>query len=256
MNQPVITYFHSKTYKIEFVYCKGTKITYPEHNHISNYVIGLVLNGKVQLTLSNEQNLINKNDFFIILPYEPHMIQASYGEYTMFTVCISTDFVSEHNFESALPILQKLTYFLLMQGLITSEQLDTFSLALDLLFSSIVNTEDYLAKDIIFVRDYLEQIPENTISIDQLSQSIFITKYHFIRKFKKNVGLTPHRFQIQNRIRKAQRLLVDNRNITEVALTTGFYDQSHFIKCFKKIVGITPSDYLLSSFELSHKLST
>ncbi|MEG0355756.1 MAG: helix-turn-helix domain-containing protein [Lachnospiraceae bacterium] len=250
MNQCEITYFHSKAYKIEMVYCKDTKITYLEHNHVSNYVIGLVLDGKIQLTRSNEQMLINKNDFFIIPPYEPHMIEAFYGKYTMMTVCVNIGFVREYDLETAFPILQDLADSLLIKELITPEQRATFSRSIDLLFLSIISTKEPLREEILYARNYLEQIPENAISIDQLSQNFFISKYHFIREFKKAVGLTPHRFQIQNRIRKAQHLLTEKRSITEVALVTGFYDQSHFIKCFRKMVGITPSKYLLSNSEL------
>lgn len=250
MNRCKITYFHSKEYKIEIVYCKDATITYPEHNHVSNYVIGLVLDGKIQLTHSNEQKLINKNDFFIIPPYEPHIIEAFYGKYTMLTACVSIGFVGKYDLESALPILQELTDSLLIKELITPKQLALFLDAIDLLFLGIVSTEEALREEILYARNYLEQIPENAINIGQLSQNLFISKYHFIREFKKGVGLTPHQFQIQNRIRKAQHLLFGKRNIAEVALATGFYDQSHFIKCFKKMIGITPSEYLLSNSEL------
>jgi len=250
MKRNETTYFHSKIHKMEIVYRKDTKVAYPEHNHISNYVIGLVLNGKIQLTHCNTQKIISKNDFFFIPPYEPHMIQSPYGEYTILSVCIGIDFVSEYDLEDALPILQELADFLLMRGLIITDQLAAFSNAIDLVFLSSICAGEPLREEIIFARNYLEQFPERMISIEQLSQSVFISKYHFIREFKKSVGLTPHRFQIQNRIRKAQHLLAENSNIAEVALAKGFYDQSHFIKCFKKIVGVTPLEYLLAISEL------
>ena len=75
----------------------------------------------------------------------------------------------------------------------------------------------------------------------------FVSKYHFIRSFKAEVGITPHEFQLQNRIRKAQRLMRSSKTITEVALSTGFCDQSHFIKQFEKQVGLPPLTYKLSS---------
>ena len=61
------------------------------------------------------------------------------------------------------------------------------------------------------------------------------------------MGLTPHQFQLQNRIRKAQRLIHNAETMTEVALSTGFCDQSHFIKQFEKQVGLPPLTYKLSS---------
>ena len=79
---------------------------------------------------------------------------------------------------------------------------------------------------------------------------MYISQYHFIRSFKKQIGLTPHQFKMQNRIRKAQRLLRENKAITEVALIMGFCDQSHFNKWFKRIVGITPSQYIKAQHTL------
>lgn len=97
------------------------------------------------------------------------------------------------------------------------------------------------------VKKQLEFYPERKISVEEMAHTAFISKYHFIRSFKREVGLTPHQFQIQNRIRKAQRLIGEAQTITEVALATGFFDQSHFIKQFEKYVGLTPSSYKLSS---------
>lgn len=93
----------------------------------------------------------------------------------------------------------------------------------------------------------LELYPENKFSIEEMAKNAFISKYHFIRTFKAEAGLTPHQFQLQNRIRKAKRLMLKSKTMTEVALTTGFCDQSHFIKQFEKQVGMSPLTYKLSS---------
>lgn len=85
--------------------------------------------------------------------------------------------------------------------------------------------------------------PENAFLIDDMAQHIGISPYHMIRKFKNTCGLTPHQFQIQCRIRKAQKLLEEGKSVTEAAYATGFCDQSHFDRCFHKIVRLTPSEY-------------
>ena len=85
--------------------------------------------------------------------------------------------------------------------------------------------------------------PEDLFSIENMAQSVSISPYHMIRKFKTEQGLTPHQFQIQCRIRKAQKLLEEGKSVTEVAYATGFCDQSHFDRCFRKIVRMTPSNY-------------
>ena len=93
----------------------------------------------------------------------------------------------------------------------------------------------------------LELYPECKLTVEEMAQNVCLSKYHFIRSFKAEAGLTPHQFQIQNRIRKAQRLIHEADTITEAALTTGFRDQSHFIKQFEKYVGLPPLTYKSSS---------
>ena len=97
---------------------------------------------------------------------------------------------------------------------------------------------------------YLEELkstildrPENIYLIEEMAADSQISPYHMIRKFKKAFGLTPHQFQIQCKVRKAQKLLEENKSISEVTYEAGFYDQSHFVRCFQKIVGMTPKKY-------------
>ena len=87
------------------------------------------------------------------------------------------------------------------------------------------------------------QSPEDEYTIDNMAKSVCVSPYHMIRQFKNVYGLTPHQFILQSRIRKAQRLLETGNSVIEVALATGFCDQSHFDRCFHKIVGLTPNEY-------------
>lgn len=101
--------------------------------------------------------------------------------------------------------------------------------------------------DVISYTKRLKQLildaPEKVLRIEDMAQNIGMSPYHMIRKFKTACGLTPHQFQIQCRIRKAQKLLEKEKSVTEVAYATGFCDQSHFDRCFHKIVRLTPSEY-------------
>ena len=85
--------------------------------------------------------------------------------------------------------------------------------------------------------------PEEIFLIADMAHCISVSPYHMIRQFKAVCGLTPHQFQIQCRVRKAQKLLEEGKSVTEAAYATGFCDQSHFDRCFRKIVRLTPSAY-------------
>ena len=84
--------------------------------------------------------------------------------------------------------------------------------------------------------------PENIYLIEQMAHDACISPFHMIREFKKAFGLTPHQFQMQCKVRKAQKLL-EERPAAEVTFDAGFYDQSHMDRCFKKVVGLSPKEY-------------
>ena len=93
------------------------------------------------------------------------------------------------------------------------------------------------------LRDSILDRPENLYLIEEMARDSNISPFYMIRQFKKAFGLTPHQFQIQCKVRKAQKLLEEEKDISEVTYESGFCDQSHLNRCFHKIVGLTPKDY-------------
>ena len=108
-------------------------------------------------------------------------------------------------------------------------------IALDACAESSVARLDELQKSIL-------ENPENIYLIEQMAHDACISPFHMIREFKKAFGLTPHQFQMQCKVRKAQKLL-EERPAAEVTFDAGFYDQSHMDRCFKKLVGLSPKEY-------------
>ena len=97
--------------------------------------------------------------------------------------------------------------------------------------------------ELVELKDSILDQPENLHLIEGMSRDTNISPFHLIRKFKKMYGLTPHQFQIQCKVRKAQKLLEEEKSICEVTYDAGFCDQSHMDRCFQKIVGLTPKEY-------------
>jgi AraC-like DNA-binding protein len=70
-----------------------------------------------------------------------------------------------------------------------------------------------------------------------------MSRYHFIRAFQREVGMTPHAWQLDLRINAARGLLDQGEPLADLALRLGFADQSHFQRAFKQRVAATPGDY-------------
>ena len=91
--------------------------------------------------------------------------------------------------------------------------------------------------------DYLEAHSAANLSLDDLARVACLSKYHFTRVFKKEVGLTPHAYQIQLRVRRAAELIRSGIGIGSAAYTAGFAAQSHLNLHFKRCLGVTPGQY-------------
>ncbi|WP_235432618.1 AraC family transcriptional regulator [Pragia fontium] len=97
---------------------------------------------------------------------------------------------------------------------------------------------------VLRVRSFLDDCPEENISLLELSSLVSLSPYYLLRQFQKMTGLPPHAYQIQARLRKSRTLLKHGCSILETAMLLGFHDQSHFHRHFKKSMGITPKEYV------------
>lgn len=98
-------------------------------------------------------------------------------------------------------------------------------------------------KKINEIKKYIENNYLKNIMLDDLSERSQISKYYLIRKFNEYYGLSPHQYITNLRINHAKKLLKNNMDFADIAIDSGFYDQSHFIKCFKEYTGVTPMNY-------------
>ncbi|WP_427311359.1 helix-turn-helix domain-containing protein [Cupriavidus sp. H39] len=81
------------------------------------------------------------------------------------------------------------------------------------------------------------------LPLAELARASGLSRYHLIRAFRAETGMTPHAYQLDLRIQQGRRLLRQGAALAEVALALGFADQSHFQRAFKQRVAMTPRGY-------------
>ena len=80
--------------------------------------------------------------------------------------------------------------------------------------------------------------------MEELLGAIPLSKFHFMRLFKRYSGFSPYEYVLNYRIHDSKRLLKESDlSVKEIAYQVGFNDVNNYIREFKKLVGTTPVKY-------------
>lgn len=88
---------------------------------------------------------------------------------------------------------------------------------------------------------YINRNLSENLSIDQLSNRFFFSKYHMMRKFKNETGYTIHNYITSKRLLMARSLISQGMPVMKAAQASGFHDYTTFVRAYKKQFGKAPS---------------
>lgn len=89
---------------------------------------------------------------------------------------------------------------------------------------------------------FIQEHFERDFVVDEIAESLGISKAYLMREFKKETGQTVNQFLTGLRIEKAKELLVES-NVTDTAFSVGYNDSGYFATVFKKYTGQTPLQF-------------
>lgn len=88
---------------------------------------------------------------------------------------------------------------------------------------------------------YINRNLSENLSIDQLAERFFLSKYHMMRKFKNETGYTIHNYITSKRLLMARSLISQGMPVMKAAQASGFHDYTTFVRAYKKQFGKAPS---------------
>lgn len=88
---------------------------------------------------------------------------------------------------------------------------------------------------------YINRNLSENLSIDQLANRFFFSKYHMMRKFKNETGYTIHNYITNKRLLMARSLISQGMPVMKAAQASGFRDYTTFVRAYKKQFGKAPS---------------
>lgn len=96
--------------------------------------------------------------------------------------------------------------------------------------------------------DYIENNYFRNIKISDIANYIGINRSYLTSCFKKSMNMSPHRYLLEYRMKKAENLLLaTGKSINQIALEVGYEDSLAFSKVFKNYTGQSPKSYRLNA---------
>lgn len=240
--------------------------------------ISYILEGSARVCLLKEEHLLRAGDSFIVLPHALHSIQPVPGEpcryFTLiFSPSLLTGFPGSF-FEQAwyTPFVTTVKGYHRLSGTPVSGAIhdhlfwiyahdqdaeqetclsiqrrlqDIWLLLVRHVFSAAPSAapEDEDSRILQMIDDLRAHYSEK-FSLTAMAERLHVSRGECCRYFKRMMGMTLTDYLNDYRLSKAaERLVLTQTSMSEIALATGFCSASHFSAEFRKKTGCTPSEY-------------
>ncbi|RWM08364.1 MAG: AraC family transcriptional regulator [Mesorhizobium sp.] len=234
---------------------------YALHTH-PTWVFGVVVAGVEKLRIGRRQHLAPAASIIIVNPEEPHDGEkgapAGWAYRTCYPDAALMAEVAEDLEQARLPMFSEgivqapeLTRAFVRAHRLAGQALEQEAAMLVVLRALAGRFADGKRRDRASDRGetarrfrlYGELIAEDLsagFDLARLAATTGVTRFQVIRDFHRAAGMTPGQYLRDRRIRAASALIKTDMPLAEIAVATGFADQSHLTRVFKAIKGLAP----------------
>lgn len=105
-----------------------------------------------------------------------------------------------------------------------------------------MNADSY--RRLMRARDFIEDCYSRPVDLNQIAREACLSRFHFLRLFRKTFDKTPHQYLTERRIERAKDLLAaSDLSVTEICFEVGFESLGSFSTLFHRTVGHPPTHY-------------
>jgi len=250
---------------VEAYRLRGVMQAFPNHFH-EHYVIGFIERGKRNLNCKGQDYVTAPGDLLLFNPGDNHACVGVDGQPLDYR-CLNLEpdvmrrAALEITGENVQPLFTRSVVFhcdlvrdlrelhaMILGGEKGVQKQERFYFLLEQLLREYAEAGSGAAvperrAEVRAVCDFLEQHYGGPVTLDELGAVAGLSKYHLLRAFTRETGLTPYSYLETIRIDRAKALLREGETPAATAQATGFSDQSHFTNVFKRLIGLTPGQY-------------
>lgn len=269
------TVFLKKSHVLPFVEMRQASLSaacYHSHSH-DEFSFGVIDTGVADYNNLKLRNQIGAGDTVTINPGDIHSCNPAAGDWSYRMLFVDTLWIGR--LQAEMSGLDSIDYHPFASSYNRRQQ--SYA-SFHALFASVLNESNPLVAETLLIQ-YMEQSMEHSFkkrmenslldsrqqktepvnmrrvkemiadqldvnhSLTELSTESGLSRYHLLRSFKQVYGLSPHAFQLDERIKSAKTLLKSGHSIVDTSNLLGFTDQSHLQRNFKKRLAITPKQY-------------
>lgn len=257
--------YYDRDLQIEAYNLSGIVQKFPNHFH-EYYVIGFVEGGMRHLYCRGQEYDVEKGDMVLFNPHDTHSCAPLHGEILDYRainikpeiMLKATKTIMKKEYmprfdknvvmKSTIAPLIKTLYDTILNQANYFEKKEAFHTMLTRILKEY--TTPYIIDNLNEVNEqiqklccYMEEHFAENISLDDLLSMTHFGKNYLLRIFTRQLGVSPYRYLQTIRLDRAKNFLEEGIMPADVAVMSGFNDQSHFTKFFKEFIGVTPKQY-------------
>lgn len=246
----------------EFLRAHYTTHAFPVHAH-PEFLVALVRHGAERFECAGKSHVAPRGSLVLINPFEAHTGRAASIDWAYSAV-----FIEPRLFQSALygagnererlffsrPVVDDIIAVRLFMRLERQVRRNVSALAIQSVFAAfaarIASTHCGAPLPMPVRRDTavqrvkrrIDEDPGERLDLSTLACTAGLPPLTLLRRFRSEIGCTPHVYRTTQRLSLAKRLLRHGASPAMAATEAGFADQAHLTRIMRRCCGLTPKE--------------